>query len=254
MTATATATEFQLDISHLTKKPSELAYPNLILFYGKAGSGKSWLAASAAEVEMLAPVLIIDTEGSTAGTVSGFDDEFIDILPVNSHAEFESIMKALATKTHKYKTVIVDTYDVAQERAIAHYMKTTFNNKGELDTRAAWGEVKLWTIRTARALEGMDALGIIVNHETVDKTESGAMLTTVLLGGSAKDVLPGIPGVIGYTVRGVKDGKEVTTVQFAADTKKATKNRFHLPQTMTDPTMAKIYQYIEDNRKNGEKK
>lgn len=239
-----------LDLSKYTIKPSALTHPELVVFYGPPGGGKTYLAASVSEVDSLYPVLIVDTEGSTAGSVAGFDDDRIDILPVSDHATFEQITEALLTRPHKYKTVIIDTFDVAQERAIE-----VFQEENETDGFAAWREVKAWTNRKARDFKSASFLGILVFHQSEERTDSGLVTGRKLsLQGSAKETMPGIPDVVGWVTRKAdKDGHEVSTVKFAPDPKLATKNRFGLPDKMEDVRMTDIYEWI-DNRSKSKKK
>lgn len=243
--------DFELDLSKYTIKPSQVRKPELIMLYGPPGGGKTHLAATISEVEDQYPVLIIDTEGSTAGTVSGFDDDRIDILPVEDLATFEQVTDALLDKSHKYKTIIIDTMDVAQEWAI----EALLAKHGASNTFKAWGEVKTWTTDLGRQFKRMDPLGIMVFHQAEDTTDSGAVIGRKLaLSGKAKDTMPGIPDMVGWVTRKVeKDGGEVTTVEFTPDPKLATKNRFALPAKMKDVTMSDIFEHIE-KRNNKEEK
>lgn len=244
------AEEFELSLDHLPlQKPSQLNKPELILLYGPPGGGKTHLAASASEVEGLYPILIIDTEGSASGTVAGFEDDRVDILPVTNHDQLDGLIDALLEKTHKYKTVIIDTFDVAQARAVDDFLEEHPSN-----TFAAWSEIKQWTVDVARSLKAADFLGILVFHENVEKTDTGAMVSKLVLQGSAKDVLPGIPDVVGLVTRKAdKEGVETTTVQFAPDNNKATKNRFGLPARVEDPSIGSIFQHISNRKKGGSK-
>lgn len=237
--------EFELDLSHLVVKPSAVNKPELIVLYGPPGGGKSYLAASISEVEDQYPVLILDTEGSTAGTLATFDDERIDILKVDTAKQFDQIIRSLTTKTHKYKTVIVDTFDVAQDRAIKPFLDQNAGN-----TFAGWGQLKEWTIDTARALKAAPFLSILVFHETIEKNEHGANERRLVLAGSAKETMPGIPDVVGLVTRKAnKDGSEVSTVQFAPSPSTATKNRFQLPARMEGATMSGIFEEIQKNKR-----
>lgn len=238
--------EFELTLDHLPlKKPSQVNKPELIVLYGPPGGGKSYLAASASDVKALAPVLMIDTEGSASGTVSHFDDDNIDILEVDTFDKLDSLIEALTTKTHKYKTVIIDTFDVAQKWAVEVFQEENPGNGFK-----AWGDVADWSVQTARDLKRADFLGIMVFHEKEDVLESGKRLSKLALQGSAKDVLPGVPDVLALVTRKTnKEGEEVTTLTFAPDPSRATKNRFGLPVKAEDATMSTLYELIDNNKK-----
>ena len=96
-----------LDLSSFTVKPSSMNKPNSVIFYGPPGGGKTWLAASAAEGKDFGKVLIIDTEGSTYGTLVGFDDKNIDIFPIADIDTFDDLLLGLVTEEHEYGTVIL---------------------------------------------------------------------------------------------------------------------------------------------------
>ena len=262
-----------LDLGDYLVKPSALNTPEQIILYGKPGGGKSWLAASASLVQELSPVLIIDTEGSTAGTVAGFPDENLDILPITvtpddleqfdevtdavrdeiRFQKFNQIVQALVDQKHKYKTVIIDTLDVAQTWAEGHFKRNApITKNGERNTLAAYGELKEWTVKLVRNLKGGDFLSILVYHESIEKTETGAMVSEITMVGSARAVVPGIPDIVGRVKRYVDDEteKEVTEVFFGSGgDQAATKNRFSLPVVMYDPTMQDVIDAIKENNK-----
>lgn len=238
--------EFEFTLDHLPlKKPSQVASPELVVLYGPPGGGKTYLAASASEVEGLAPVLIIDTEGSASGTVSNFADDNIDILEVDSFDRLEYILGNLLDKTHKYKTVIIDTFDVAQKWAVE-----TFQEENPGNGFKAWGDVADWTVQVARDLKRADFLSIMVFHEKEDILETGKRLSKLALQGSAKDILPGVPDVLGLVTRKAdKEGNETTTLTFAPDPSRATKNRFNLPARVEDATMQTLFDLIDKKKK-----
>lgn len=261
-----------LDLGEYTVKPSALGKPEQMILYGRAGSGKTHLAASASDVAEIGPVLIIDTEGSAAGTVAGFSDDNLDILPINVTPEdleqfdevtdavrdeirfqkFDQIVQALTDQEHKYKTVIIDTLDVAQGWAEDHFKRNAPITKGgERNTLAAYGELKEWTIKTVRNLKGADFFSILVYHETIDKSEAGSMVSEITMVGSARAVVPGIPDIIGRVKRYYDEDteKEITEVFFGSGgDQAATKNRFQLPVVMYDPTMQTIFDAIKENK------
>lgn len=250
---------FDLDaaLAKHIKKPSEVSLPELILLYSPPGSGKSWLAASISEVEGVGRTLILDTEGSTVGAIADFDDDKIDIVNCQRDNDIESfkflntILERLADSTtkHSWGAVVIDTFDVAQEWAHAYFEENApIGRNGEKDGFAVWREVKAWSIDTARMLRRIEAYGVLVVHDREEKDKDGAVVTKLNLLGSAKDVLPGIPGVVGYLRRVLEDGEEVTYAEFASQDNKVTKNRFKFPPVVKNPSFKALYEYIEKNK------
>lgn len=249
--------DFSLDLTKYVSKPSERAHPELMLFYGRPGCGKTWLAASASELPEVNKALILDTEGSTVGTLTEFDDDVVDIVstekdtPEESFIFLNTILDKLfdSTETHPYDVVIVDTFDVAQDQAKAYFMKNApLTKSGERDTFAVWRNVQEWSEKVARGLKRMKALGILVVHEKKDTDEDGKTTIQLKLAGAAKDVVPGIPDSLAYLRRVVEDGKEVTLAYFATDDNKVTKNRFHFPPVVKEPTIAGLWRYIDRDK------
>lgn len=234
-------------------KPSSLNKPNFIALYGNPGSGKTHLAASISEVKEYAPVLIIDTENSAQGTVGNFADENIDIIPVSTYEGFEAVWDAVleddANGTLKYKTVIIDTIDVAQDRAL-EFFEAEQAAEGKADGFAKWGKVKAWTEKLGRRAQEANFLAITVAHSKREKLESGAFSDLMSLSGSAKDTFPGIPDVVGFTER----DESVTTIHVGSSKRRSTKNRFGLSDTIENPTMADILAVIAGNGKKQTKK
>lgn len=228
-------------------KPSEMNQPNLILLYGNPGGGKSWLAASVSDVPGVDKVLIIDTENSTTGTLHGFDDEKIDIIPVSTHEGFESVLEAVLEAADRddfeYDAVIIDTVDVAQSRALEHFEENApLNKAGEIDGFKVWGALKNWTEDLFRALQEAPFISIAVLHSDRQKTESGPFVDLVALAGSSKNTVPGIPDLVGFVSR---EG-DTSTVHLGSSQTRSTKNRFHLPNEIEDPTMKGIFDAIKN--------
>lgn len=251
------ADEFELDLGAkgLLVEPEALSTPDQILLYGPFKSGKTDLAAQAALVEALSPALVIDEEGSTTGTVNRLRlpdgrpvmGNTLDVVRVNTHLETETLLKALTTKTHKYKTVIWDTVDVSHDRAVRYFEEHPWDSRNSYEK---WDRVQRWLTGSDGWLHKLKAapfLSILVMHEREEKAASGALVTKIRMSGGGKDIIGGIPDIIGYTERKVSSGnRAVTTLSLESDDKKITGNRFHLPPVIVDVTMEKLYQAIAD--------
>ena len=172
-------------LSKYTIKPSDVNYPGLVMLYGRPGSGKTWLAASVSELPSVNKVLYIDTEGSTEGTLVGFNDDKIDILNIpktvrniNDSADgsqvteiqfLDSVLdELLATNTSGYDAIVIDTLDVAQDWKVKE-LTPIWEKKNKFKI---WDLVSDWTENIGQRLKSLDAVGVIVLHSKKDKDES----------------------------------------------------------------------------------
>lgn len=261
----SSADEFDLDeiLSKHETKPSEASKPELALLYSRPGGGKTWMAASTSLVPDLKRTLILDTEGSTKGTLSDFDDERVKIIDCRKATKIESFvfLNTILNKffdpkaKHSYDAVVIDTFDIAQEWALAYFEdKAPVSRSGEKDGFAMWGSVKEWSLDVATNLKRIKPFGILLVHEKEEKDKDGALTTRLNMLGSAKDILPGIPDMVVYLQRKLESteggGKEeVTYGYFASEDGKVTKNRFKFPPVVRNPSFDKLFKYIEDRKK-----
>lgn len=247
--------EFELDLSSLALSKEHLATPDLIALVGGAGAGKTHSGLDLTKVDGMWPVLILDTEGSTIGVTQNFDSERFDVVPIKTHKQLEDIVKALTSKTHKYKTVVVDTIDTAQERALKKFEK---DNPG--DGFAKWGDVAEWLVGDdglLNRLKRADFFSVVIVHTREEKSESGAITNKVKLQGSAKDNFASIPSAVFYQTRKMTklaDGTSaVQSKVYTVGTKAfdQAKNRFNLPYVLEDATLKDVFELI---RKGSDKK
>lgn len=230
--------------SHIVK-PSHLDKPDYIMLYGNPGSGKSTLAASIAHVAEFSPTLIISTEGGLKGILTGYTDDQMDIIEVTTHGGFEAVFDAVLADADsgelKYKSVIIDTFDVAYERAL-EYFKAIEDAKPKPDGFKVWAQVGEWANKVGRGMKDAPFLGITVLHSKRTKNENGPFEDVLALSGSAKDKAHGIPDIVGFTVR----EKRATTLYVGSSNNRATKSRFEsvLPDEIENPTMQGLFNII----------
>jgi phage nucleotide-binding protein len=240
------ATQFpELSFAKHVHKAEALNAPKTILIYGDAGRGKTWLAASAAELAELSPVLLIDIEGGASAIARDFKD--VDVVAVDTHEKLDKVVDDLINIKHKYKTVIIDTLGVAMDRAEKVFGERP-ENKG--NKFGKWGDLKIWANNLVRALHAAPFTSIILTHAEDQKDENSGAVKTVpnIPGGSKKD-LPGIPDIIGYlTAQKREDGTTQRVLLVESSDRFVTKNRFNLPSTIVDPSINKIYSLIKGGK------
>ena len=246
------AEEFDLDWLGETTSPKDMGDPKQILLYGSPGAGKSWLAASICMVEGYYPVLIIDTEESTVGTVARFPDDRIIIKQVSTVAEFDKLIVNLINNKHPFKTVIVDTLGNHLDRKEWEIMRNPPKTIGGAeDTQKAWGMLYNYAKKLIDGLRSADFKSILVFHEKEEPAKLGGTLSRIWINGAAKKYIPSKPDMVGLVQCETDDdtGKEERTLYLGADTGRATKTRFSdigLPTKIVDPSMAKIIGIIRD--------
>lgn len=238
----------QFSLDKYVVKPDALVGPEMIILYGPPGGGKTWLAASASDVPGLDPVLIIDTENSTQGTITAFDSDKIDVIrPAEQfpkdklYAATKAIINGLLTKDHKYCTVIIDTADVLFEWA-----KREGDTPG--DGFAKWNFVHDELTAPGgmfHALKRAPFLTILVIHENESDGSDGLTKSTFQWQGQGKSIIGGIPDMVGYVTRETNMAGVTTTTLHTAPTKRnVAKNRFGLPAKISNPTMSMLYGLI----------
>lgn len=239
-------TEFpELSFSQFIHKAEALNAPKSILLFADAGRGKTWLAASASEVEAMSPVLLIDAEGGASAIARDWKD--VDVLNVSTHSQFQAVIDDLLNKPHKYKTVIIDTIGVVMDRAEKAFGEKPENQNNKF---GRWGDLKNWANDVFRALHSAPFTSIIIAHAMDDKDENtGAIKTTAMLPGSFKSTLPGIPDIVGYLTVEEIEGVPQRVLVVAPSNRLVTKNRFGLPAKITQPSMKKIIDLINQGGK-----
>lgn len=241
------------------QSPKDLAKNPTFLFYGKGKTGKTSLAMSASKVEALSPVAIVDFEGSAEVGATRFPD--VDVFRTENYEQSKGVLNALLKQEHDYKTVILDPINALQVQlkdeilrmqAIKRPNEASNNSMGERSMMIGDWDV-IWS-HIRKVLERFHAspkfTTIITAHADVKQDDMGRQLMEPLMqGNNTKNEVMRIPSVVGYTSMGQdKETKRaVPQVRFAGGSGILAGDRLEkLPPSMVDPSMAKIYDLINN--------
>lgn len=190
--------------------PEELGDPRSIAIYGEPGTFKTSIAGGIIKVEGFNRGLYIDVDNGTEVFVNdpviraAVKDGRISILKIDkldpmAFLKLDAALKELQTQNFGFDFVALDAVDVAQKIAVKHFLATTYNERGVLDSRAAWGEVGVWTDDVMWGFQNTPHfVGITVFHSTVDEEKTGATRIKPKLQGAAKDSIGGIPSIVAF--------------------------------------------------------
>lgn len=250
--------------SDFVSKPSTKSKPDQMVVMGPFGSGKTYFAASASEVDELAPILIVDVEGSTTGTVNDFDDDRVDIIdikkitqdnnanleegeqPVDEFEVFMEVMKSVLSEDHGYNTVVIDTLDVANQMALDYFTNPN-------DGFAKWVGARDYFARSGGLIDRLKSapfLSILAMHIKEDDTRG--TYDFAWDGSGARAALGQFPDLILYINRVYHERKKefVTKIVTAPTQNGQGKNRFlgKIPAVIEgDLRMRDIWAMLENN-------
>lgn len=240
------------------KKASATGEPKSILIYGPPKKGKTVFAASICKVSGYERVLIIDVEGGASAVSVHFPG--VDVIEASTAKDFTEVANALLNgeivepeSGLPYQAVIIDTLDKAQSRQLAVYERETPVVNGKKDGFYKWGLIKTWTEKMVDLFHMAPFLTILVAHQDDEKDDlTGAVTTTIMLGGKSKMTVPATPDIIGhFTAKQIKEdaGKRMArVVDFSLNDKLISGQRYgdKLNGQVVDPDMQKVFDAIRN--------
>jgi hypothetical protein len=229
-------------------KDASFGMPRSILLYGEAGTRKTSLAAALVKRPNKPKVLLIDADNGSESIINDPDilaakrDGRLDVVSIDptqadAFQKIDFIVNDVIANDYGYEFTIIDTFGIAQEVAVRHFLANTFNANGKLDTLAAWGAVGVWTDRIARGLHNAPhTTGIFILHERSDAEETGASKTKPKLSGGMRDTIASIPSIVAnLSFEKAPDGESTELVARLGESDQVvSKNRY---SSMLDPVM-----------------
>lgn len=222
-----------------------------MLIYGPPGAGKTVLAATAADVPEMAPVLYVDVEGGTRS----IRDKQVDVLRVKSFSELLQLLDVLRTGHHKYRTVVIDSLTEVQKLNMYEIMKKVVGQDPSRDPDIPalrdYGknsEQIRRLIRGYRDLTNTHVIFTALASESKDE-KTGVVKVYPALSGKLASEVPGFLDVVVYLSVAEQNGNEVRVLVTDMTSRVMAKHRtpisgVRLPRFLKNPTMPKIYRVV----------
>lgn len=225
-------------------KPTPPTTKHSMLLYGRMRTGKSTLAASAAEVDGMWPILWIAAEDGTTSFAGKYDDR-IDVVKPGSWSDIQNVVETLVDNETKYKTVVVDTLVESQEFIRKEYLAAS-GGKGDY---AMWDKVAEGVIWLSKTLHNSqyNFIGITHHEKTKDDVVGNVLISPLFQGKKALANVPKVYDTIAYLAKGEDDEGEPVRklVLTALDNVDAGSRLEHiLPPGFINPTMSKFMEPI----------
>lgn len=165
------------------------------LFYGKAGTGKTTIAATFPK-----PLLHLDIREKGTDSISDMED--VDTLSVEDWDQFEQVYWYLKSKENKYKTVVIDAVSQLQDfaliAALAENGKDENAQISKRDFGVAAGRLKTWIINYRDLVED-DINVVFLAHDRTNEGEEGE--EGELLPSIGPRMMPSVASVLSASVK-----------------------------------------------------
>lgn len=232
--------------------PTTASNSSSTLIYGRMKSGKSYLAATCADVIQMSPVLWFAAEDGTASFGDTYGDKIDVVHPRTAEQVYKLVKKLTETDKDtgelvfptKYKTIVVDTIGAYQNKVKRDYLDA---NKD--------GDFTMWGLIGSRITEITEMIHrspynliLLAHHEKVkDETEGKLLIMPHMLGKTAiQDIPPIVDNV--FFLKKIEDGDKgtVRVLQTQGTDRIDAGGRFEgkIPSQMTNPTFQEIYDFI----------
>lgn len=211
-----------------------------IILYGKAGAGKTPIAATAVQSERFGhPMLYVDAE---AGRKSIAHYTNIDFLSVNKWAQVDAIMDELEKPDQPYKCVVFDNLSELRE---THMRTSVGTTEPQFQHYKKNTEGITTFVRKCRDYSEKFGISFILILWDTDEKDEGLGITVkkLELTPSLQDVIPGMVDIIGMIEPENDQSRTITFEQNRRTVSKFRKARYANAQkiplklTVRDPDM-----------------
>lgn len=213
------------------------------LVYGETGVGKTVLAASAADVSDLAPILFCDCD---LGTMS-IADRDIHVVSVKDMNDLLNVNRYIRANPGEYSTVIVDGLTALYYTILRDRLRTPGRSDKEDPYVPSLRDYLHGTFRLRLLLQAYKTapINVIMTalvDEKIDEFTSARSIRPALSNKLAQEIGADFD-IVGYLSVKIKQHKPTRLLQLEPFGNRGAKNRstHKLPAVLEAPTMAKIY-------------
>lgn len=167
-----------------------------IMLYGKAGVGKTTLAAAADDSELDKPVLFIDAEG---GVKAISDRTDVKVIEVKTWDEIKKITNAFKTEPNiPFRTIVLDNLSEFIQLAVN---KIVGNAEAQVQLQQ-WGTMAREVVSLVRDYRDLARLRgincVIIAWDSPERDETGKLTTHINATPRLQKDLPGVVDIVGY--------------------------------------------------------
>lgn len=224
-----------------------------LLFYGESGTGKTTLAGSADMVPAMRPVIVVDIEGGTTSLRHSYPE--VHTVRVTTWKEMQQVYDALEAGEGGYRTVVLDSLTEIQKFNMYDIMNSLTQKRPDLDPDVPgmreWGKNLEQMRKYIRAFRDLDMHTIFTALNMTDKDQKTGQVTMqpMLSGKLAKEAAAFLDVVGYYYVKqiGSDDKMEMKRLLLTqkTDAQVAKDRSGKLPMIIEDPTMEKIFNFMQ---------
>lgn len=245
------------------RRPSpEAAFLNMLI-YGGSGVGKTLLAGTAAMVEEMAPIIVIDAEeGSfTLNALAEYTDR-IQVVPMRDWKRMQAVYNDLYAGKHPFKTTVIDSGTEVQQLA----MNDVLGADGKVLDIGITPEFRDWYKNTEQIRRMIRAFRDLPMHTIVTALEmdyqdprTKVQMKRPAFSNKLSQQIPAFFDTVFYLyvkeVSGNEPNKRLCLTD-KTDRVVAKCRAQGIPQVIENPTMPVIYDYLIRNasKTNGAKK
>lgn len=228
-----------------------------MLIYGESGAGKTLLAGSADGVPELRRVLFIDVEGGTL-TLRDSPYQEVEVVRVTSWQDMEKVYNELSIGNHGFNTLVIDSLTEIQKMAMDDTMRRLIEENEDRDADVP--SVREWNIniertrKFVRKFRDLKVNTIFTALSTSDKDmRKGTLKRKPSLSGKVKDEVAAFLDIVVYLyIKEDDEGKNIRVLLTDQTEDTVAKDRSSkLPLTIPNPTMATVYNYLNQELTDG---